>query len=73
MLTKFESLVITELGRIAKALEVSATCQIEQTQMAKEAIKKSQELYEANMVMIKESKPEIILDKELVKSDLTKI
>ena len=39
---------------IVKSLETIAKCLVKQTQMAEEAIKKSQELYKANMAMIKE-------------------
>ena len=44
--------------RIIKALETIAKCILKQTQFAEEAIKKSQELYEANVAMMKESQIE---------------
>ena len=57
--------------RIVKSLETIAECQLKQTEMAREAMKKSQILFEANMAMMRESqiKPEIILDKESLKSN----
>jgi len=44
---------------IAKSLETIAECLLKQTEMAREAMKKSQELYEANMAMMKESQIKI--------------
>jgi len=44
--------------RIIKALETIAKCILKQTQFAEEAIKKSRELYEANVAMMKESQIE---------------
>ena len=40
--------------RRTKASEIIAECMIKQNEMAESAIKKTQELYEANMAMIKE-------------------
>ena len=48
MLTEFE-------GKIVKSLETIAKCLEKQVQIAEEAMKKSLELYEADMAMIKES------------------
>ena len=52
------------------SLETIAKCMVKQNEMAEKAMKKSQELYKANMTMMKLSqiKPKIILDKELFKS-----
>lgn len=46
--------------RIVKSLETIAECLVKSNEMAKEAMKKSQMLYETNMAMMKESqiKPE---------------
>ena len=53
MLTEFEI-------RIVKSLETIAECSLKQSQIAEEAMKKTQELYKANMAMIEER-----YDKEL--------
>ena len=39
---------------IAESLKTIAECAVKQNKMAEEAIKKSQELYEVNVAMIKE-------------------
>ena len=44
---------------IVKSLETIAKCMLKQNKMAEEAIKKSNELYKANMAMIKESQIKI--------------
>ena len=41
--------------RVVKSLETIAECFKKQTKIAEEAMKKSQELFEANMAMIKEN------------------
>ena len=45
----------TNEERIVKSLETIAECMVKQFELAKEITKKSQELYEANMAMIKEN------------------
>ena len=45
--------------RIVKSLETIAECQLKQTEMAREAMKKSQMLFEANMAMMRESQIKI--------------
>ena len=52
MLTEFE-------GKVVKFLETIAGCLEKQVQIAEEAMKKTQELYVANMAMIKESQIEL--------------
>lgn len=53
---------------IVKSLEIIAKCMIKSNQMAEEAIKKSQELYEANVAIMKENQKETeITDKGLKK------
>ena len=52
MLTEFE-------GKVVKSLETIAECSVKSNEMAKEAFKKSNQLYEANMAMIKESQIEL--------------
>ena len=52
MLTEFE-------GKVVKFLETIAECSVKSNEMAKEAFKKSNQLYEANMAMIKESQIEL--------------
>ena len=63
--------------RIVKSLETIAKCQLKQTEMAKEAMKKSQMLYGANMAMMKESqiKPDIkvVLSEEVNKRNYPKL
>jgi len=41
--------------RIVKSLETIAKCMVKSNEMASEALKKSNDLYKANMAMIKES------------------
>ncbi|MCK4320963.1 hypothetical protein KAX08_00370 [candidate division WOR-3 bacterium] len=57
--------------RIVKSLETIAECQLKQTEMAREAMRKSQMLFEANMAMMRESqiKPKIkvVLSEEQLK------
>ena len=48
MLTEFES-------KIVKSLETIAECVVKSTKLAEEAMKKSQELFEANIAMINEN------------------
>ena len=43
---------------IVKSLETIAKCMLKQNKMAEEAMKRTQELYKANMAMIKESQIE---------------
>ena len=45
--------------RIVHALETIADCFLRQIQIAEEAMKKTQELYKANMAMMKESQIEL--------------
>ena len=45
----------TNEERIVKSLETIAECMVKSNEMAKEALKKSYELYEANMAMINEN------------------
>ena len=52
MLTEFE-------GKIVKSLETIAECLVKQNKMAEEALKKSNQLYEVNMAMMKESQIKI--------------
>ena len=52
MLTEFE-------GKVVRSLETIAGCLEKQVQTAEEAMKKTQELYVANMAMIKESQIEL--------------
>jgi len=55
MLTEFE-------GKVVKFLETIAECLVKSNEMAKEALKKNNQLYEANKAMMKESQIEIIHD-----------
>ena len=48
MLTEFE-------GKVVKAIETIAECLVKSNEMAEEALKKSNQLYGANMAMKKES------------------
>ena len=52
--------------RVVKSLETIAECFKKQTRIAEEAMKKTQELYEANMAMIKENKS---IDEKLLNSN----
>lgn len=54
--------------RIVKSLETIAKCMLKQNKMAEEAIKKTQELYEANMTMMKENS-QIDYDGEMTKKE----
>jgi len=59
--------------RIAQALETIAECMVKQHEMAKEALEKSQILYEANMAMMKENLKELPKpDPNLIQYDPTK-
>jgi len=59
--------------RIAQALETIADCMVKQHEISKEALKKSQILYEANMAMMKENRRELPKpDPNLIQYDLTK-
>ena len=49
MLTEFE-------GKVVKFLETIAECSVKSNEMAKESLKKSNQLYEANMAMIREKR-----------------
>ena len=52
MLTEFE-------GKVVKFLETIAECLVKSNEMAKESLKKSNQLYEANMAIMKESQIKI--------------
>jgi len=77
MLTEFE-------GKIVKSLETIAECMVKSNEMAKEALKKSNQIHEANMAIMEEnSKAEAKKDRaideriflnneELLKSKLEK-
>ena len=68
---------VTNEERIVKSLETIAECMVKSNEMAKEALKKSYELYETNMTMIKENTKTtntetLFKNEELLKSELEK-
>ena len=56
--------------RIVKALETIAECMVKSNEMAKEALKKSNRLYGANMAMMRESQIEYDGEIKIGLSDL---
>jgi len=57
MLTEFE-------GKVVKFLETIAECLVKSNEMAKESLKKSNQLYEANMAIMKERYDKEELDRD---------
>ena len=74
-MTEHSAIVLTEFeGKVVKFLETIAECLVKSNEMAKEALKKSNQLYEANMAMKKEGVeykiPEVKLNDDAVLSNL---
>ena len=46
-------MILTNEDRIVKSLETIVSCMVKSNEMAGEALKKSQELFEANMAIMK--------------------